>query len=69
VTDVERFLDDLDQDPEVHALKSQLSVLESQLRPLVSEEAWMLFLKWESVWAQFLELCVQRLYPQNDLNA
>lgn len=67
--DFERYLDELDQDPELHALKSQLSILEAKLRPLVSEEAWMIFLDWESVWVQYLELCVQRLYPQSDLNA
>ncbi|PWK04980.1 hypothetical protein [Tumebacillus permanentifrigoris] len=67
--DVDRYLDELDQDPEIHAIKAQLTVLESQLRPLVSEEAWMLFLKWESLWAELAVLYVTRLYPQSDFNA
>ncbi|MBL0386993.1 hypothetical protein JJB07_10030 [Tumebacillus sp. ITR2] len=67
--DVERYLDELDHDPVIKALKAQLSSLEAELRPLVSDQVWMLLLNWESLWVQYTQVCVERLYPRNGHDA
>ncbi|KEO81609.1 hypothetical protein [Tumebacillus flagellatus] len=67
--DVERYLDELDQDPVIRSIKTQLSSLEARIRPLVSDDAWMLLLHWEGLWVQYTQVCVERLYPRNGTDA
>lgn len=59
---IQALLQQLDQDPDLQAIKKQLASLEAQIKPRVSEDAWLLLLKWEAEWAQYLTLCTKRIY-------
>ncbi|ARU61376.1 hypothetical protein CBW65_10465 [Tumebacillus avium] len=56
-----RLLERLDDDPDLHALQQQLSALEEKIKRVVSEDAWDLVLEWESLWAHYVNLCLEKL--------
>ena len=53
----------LEHDPDILALKSRMRDVEDLLRAAVSDEHWAVFLEWEALWAQYVTLYVERLYP------
>jgi hypothetical protein len=63
--EVDQFLQQLENDPELQAIKDKLSLLEKQIKGVVSDEAWQYLLEWEETWAQYLTLCIQRLHPSS----
>ena len=61
--EIERFLEAMENDPELRAVKARLTRLEVEIRRRVGEEAWELLLEWESEWAHYVTICTKRLYP------
>lgn len=61
--EIDRFLEEMENDPELQAVKARLAKLEAKIRERVGEEAWELLLEWESEWAHYVTICTQRLYP------
>ena len=61
--EIDRFLEEMENDPELRAVKARLSKLEAQIREQVGAEAWELLLEWESEWAHYVTICTKRLYP------
>lgn len=61
----DQFLQQLENDPELVLIKDKLSLLEKQIKDVVSEEAWTYLLEWEETWAQYVTLCIQRLHPSS----
>ncbi|ASS76604.1 hypothetical protein CIG75_17620 [Tumebacillus algifaecis] len=59
---INRMLEQLDDDPELHVLQKQLSSLEEQIKTVVSEDAWDLVLEWEALWAQYVTICLEKLH-------
>lgn len=53
----------VENDPEILALKAKMREVEQQLRAAVPDGTWAIFLEWEALWAQYLTLYVERLYP------
>ena len=54
----------VENDPEILALKVKMREVEQQLRATVPDGPWAIFLEWEALWAQYLTLCVERLISQ-----
>lgn len=61
---LDEFLQQLDDDPELQAIKARLSHLEAQIRSIASEEVWKYLLEWEEEWAHYVTICIRRLHAR-----
>ena len=60
---LDRFMQQMESDPELKACKERLAVLEKKLKTRVNDEEWDLLLEWEAEWANYVAICTKRLYP------
>jgi hypothetical protein len=59
----DRVLQQLEQDPELQGIKARMLEVETVIKATVSDENWGKFLEWEALWAEYLTLYAERLFP------
>ncbi len=59
---IEALFQEMENDSELQQVKQRLTALEAQIKSRVSEDVWLLLLEWEAVWAEYLTVCVKRVY-------
>jgi hypothetical protein len=64
---IDQLFVQLEDDPELQAIQKQLAALEARIKTVVSDEAWELVLEWESLWAQYVTRCMEKLQQSGQM--
>lgn len=58
---MDQLLEQVEQDPEVQAIKANLTRLEHEIKGRVADDVWQLLLDWEAEWAAYATVCARKM--------
>lgn len=64
----ERFVEGIEGEPEIVEVKEKMSVIEAKIKDASNELTWDMLLEWESLWGEYVEICIRKFTEKYNLN-